>query len=68
MTKRIAAMTFPFCILLALLAGHTQPVASAPEQPLDKAWHFCACSAAVYRHYHNAPFRYDVRLDRTELA
>jgi hypothetical protein len=63
-TKRIAAVTFPFCVLLALLAGHTQPVASTPElPPLDKAWHFCACGAAVYRHFHHAPFRYEERLD-----
>jgi hypothetical protein len=64
-TKRIAAVTFPFCILLALVAGHTQPAASAPElPPLDKAWHFCSCSAPVYRHFHNAPLRTDVRLDK----
>lgn len=64
MTKRIAAVTFPFCVLLALLAGHTQPAASTPElPPLDKAWHFCSCNDHGRRYFHRAPLLIKERLD-----
>lgn len=66
MTKRIATVAVALGLALTAWVNREHTPAPSPDVPLDKAWHFCSCSAPVFGHFRSAPLHTDERLSKTE--